>query len=111
MGSNLQMLMVGDSFVGKSSYMLRLSENTFTNSYISTIGVDFKIIQIKLDGQPIKLQVFETTGGERFRTVTTSYYRFVHGFFLIYNVTSDNSFKNIPRWMDEIGKIELSYFC
>jgi small GTP-binding protein len=70
-----KLLLIGDSGVGKSCLLLRFADDTYTESYISTIGVDFKIRTIELDGKTIKLQIWDTAGQERFRTLTSSYYR------------------------------------
>uniref|UniRef100_A0ACD5XZR9 Uncharacterized protein n=1 Tax=Avena sativa TaxID=4498 RepID=A0ACD5XZR9_AVESA len=72
---NFRLILVGDSGVGKSKLLLRFSDGTFTSSFISTIGIDFKIRTIELDGKQIKLQIWNTAGQERFRTITTAYYR------------------------------------
>ncbi len=70
-----KLLLIGDSGVGKSCLLLRFADDTYTESYISTIGVDFKIRTIELEGKTIKLQIWDTAGQERFRTITSSYYR------------------------------------
>merc|ERR1719443_2583895 len=67
-----KLLLIGDSGVGKSCLLLRFADDTYTESYISTIGVDFKIRTIELDGKTIKLQIWDTAGQERFRTITSS---------------------------------------
>ena len=71
-----KLLLIGDSGVGKSCLLLRFADDTYTESYISTIGVDFKIRTIELDGKTIKLQIWDTAGQERFRTITSRYDNF-----------------------------------
>ncbi|MFQ6636489.1 hypothetical protein Gotur_013583 [Gossypium turneri] len=67
----IKLLLIGDSGVGKSCLLLRFSDGSFTTSFITTIGIDFKIRTIELDGKRIKLQIWDTAGQERFRTITT----------------------------------------
>eukprot|EP01080_Neovahlkampfia_damariscottae_P007819 gene7819-12292_t len=98
----IKLLLIGDSGVGKSCLLLRFSDDTFTTSFITTIGIDFKIRTIELDGKRIKLQIWDTAGQERFRTITTAYYRGAMGILLTYDVTDEQSFQNIRNWMNNI---------
>ncbi|KAH6571010.1 hypothetical protein BSLG_007215 [Batrachochytrium salamandrivorans] len=88
--------------VGKSCLLLRFSDDSFTPSFITTIGIDFKIRTIELDGKRIKLQIWDTAGQERFRTITTAYYRGAMGILLTYDVTDERSFNNIRNWIRNI---------
>uniref|UniRef100_A0A1I8BTN2 Ras-related protein Rab-35 n=1 Tax=Meloidogyne hapla TaxID=6305 RepID=A0A1I8BTN2_MELHA len=97
-----KLLIIGDSGVGKSSLLLRFSDNTFSANYITTIGVDFKIRTITVKGYKVKLQIWDTAGQERFRTITSTYYRGTHGVVVVYDVTTPDSFANVKRWLHEI---------
>jgi len=99
-----KLLLIGNSGVGKSCMLLRYSENSFTTNFFNTIGVDFKIKSIVLDGKNIKLQIWDTAGQDRFRTITCSYYRGAQGIMVVYDVTDRDSFDNIKNWMGEIDK-------
>jgi Ras-related protein Rab-1A len=99
-----KLLLIGDSGVGKSCLLLRFADDTYTESYISTIGVDFKIRTIELDGKTVKLQIWDTAGQERFRTITSSYYRGAHGIIVVYDVTDGESFSNVKQWLGEIDR-------
>eukprot|EP01114_Cavostelium_apophysatum_P003053 TRINITY_DN1278_c0_g1_i1.p1 TRINITY_DN1278_c0_g1~~TRINITY_DN1278_c0_g1_i1.p1 ORF type:complete len:218 (+),score=42.31 TRINITY_DN1278_c0_g1_i1:120-773(+) len=98
----IKLLLIGDSGVGKSCLLLRFSEDSFAPSFITTIGIDYKIRTIELDGKKIKLQIWDTAGQERFRTITTAYYRSAMGVLLVYDVTDDKSFANIKNWIRNI---------
>eukprot|EP01112_Ceratiomyxa_fruticulosa_P004364 TRINITY_DN1488_c0_g5_i1.p1 TRINITY_DN1488_c0_g5~~TRINITY_DN1488_c0_g5_i1.p1 ORF type:complete len:207 (+),score=37.53 TRINITY_DN1488_c0_g5_i1:238-858(+) len=106
-----KLLLIGDSGVGKSCLLLRFADDTYTESYISTIGVDFKIRTITLDGKTIKLQIWDTAGQERFRTITSSYYRGAHGIIVVYDVTDQVSFNNVKQWMQEIQRYACDSVC
>jgi len=97
--------MIGDSGVGKSCLLLRFADDTFTESYISTIGVDFKIRTVEIEGKMVKLQIWDTAGQERFRTITSSYYRGCHGVLLTFDLTDQKSFSEVRgRWKGEVDK-------
>ncbi|GAM25092.1 hypothetical protein SAMD00019534_082670 [Acytostelium subglobosum LB1] len=99
-----KILLIGDSGVGKSCLLLRFADDSWTDTHISTIGVDFKIKTLNLDGKTIKLQIWDTAGQERFRTITSSYYRGAQGIILVYDCTDQDSFNNVKQWMGEIDR-------
>ncbi|CAF2123051.1 unnamed protein product [Rotaria magnacalcarata] len=97
-----KLLLIGDSGVGKTCVLLRFCDSAFSTTFISTIGIDFKIRTIDLDGRKIKLQIWDTAGQERFKTITTAYYRGAMGIMLVYDITSEKSFDNIKNWIRNI---------
>jgi len=105
-----KILLVGDSGVGKSCLLTRFADGRFQDSYVNTVGVDFKIRTIKLDGKTIKLQIWDTAGQERFRTITSSYYRGAHGICVVFDVTDSNTFKNVRMWFQEVDRYATT-FC
>eukprot|EP00218_Dolichomastix_sp_CCMP3274_P006602 CAMPEP_0170143460 /NCGR_PEP_ID=MMETSP0033_2-20121228/11068_1 /TAXON_ID=195969 /ORGANISM="Dolichomastix tenuilepis, Strain CCMP3274" /LENGTH=230 /DNA_ID=CAMNT_0010379909 /DNA_START=129 /DNA_END=821 /DNA_ORIENTATION=+ len=98
----VKLLLIGDSGVGKSCLLLRFSNDSYTPSFITTIGIDFKIRTVELDGKKMKLQIWDTAGQERFRNITAAYYRGAHGILLVYDVTDEDSFNNVRIWMKNI---------
>ncbi|CAH8462744.1 unnamed protein product [Schistosoma turkestanicum] len=99
----LKLLLIGDSGVGKSCLLLRFADETFNETYISTIGVDFKIRTLEINGKVVKLQIWDTAGQERFRTITSSYYRGAQGIMIVYDITDKSTFDHVENWLLEIG--------
>jgi len=99
-----KLLLIGNSAVGKSSLLLRFSDNIFNESFLPTIGVDFKIRTFDLKGKTVKLQIWDTAGQERFKTITSSYYKGAHGIILVYDITDKQSFKDVETWLAEVDK-------
>ncbi len=84
--------------------MIRFTDDTFSDSYVTTIGVDFKIKTLDIDGKSCKLQIWDTAGQERFRNIISSYYRGAQGIMLVYDITDLESFQNLNTWLIEIEK-------
>ena len=97
-----RVVFTGDSDTGKSSLSQRITIDSFNPTYIATIGVEFLSREIKINGKIIKLQIWDTTGADRFRFITKAYYEGSNIIFLVYDVTNLNSFKNIKNWMKNI---------
>jgi small GTP-binding protein len=91
----IKLLIVGDSGVGKSSLLLRFSDDAMNRSMIMTIGIDFKIRTVEIHNMRCKLQIWDTAGAERFHSITTSFYRGAMGILLVYDITDERSFANI----------------
>ncbi|KAJ2857126.1 Ras- protein Rab-18 [Coemansia erecta] len=100
-----KILLIGDSNVGKSSILLRFTDDHFLppEETSATIGVDFKVKMYSLDGQRYKLTIWDTAGQERFRTLTSSYYRGAQGVILVYDVSNRESFDNLDTWVEELN--------
>lgn len=97
-----KVLVIGDVNVGKTCLVHRFCDERFYDTYISTVGIDFKQKIVNLDGVPIKLQIWDTAGEERFRTLTTAYYRGAQGIVLVYDVTNLDSFNHLSYWLRNI---------
>ena len=98
-----KILLLGDSSVGKTCFLKRYTDSTFQDAYLSTIGFDFKYKFVTLEeGKTVKVQLWDTAGEERFRTIAKSYYKGAHGIVLIYDVTNRKTYDNIRKWMNQI---------
>lgn len=100
----LKVLLVGNSGVGKSSVLMRFSDKTFKEQYIYTIGVDFKVRTLEVNGKRVKLQIWDTAGQERFKAFTSAYYRGAHGIVMVYDITNRVSFTAINNWLQDIRR-------
>jgi Ras-related protein Rab-3C len=97
-----KLLIIGNSSVGKTSFLFRYSDDSFSSSFVSTVGIDFKVKTVFQQDKRIKLQIWDTAGQERYRTITTAYYRGAMGFILMYDVTNEDSFNAVQDWCTQI---------
>ena len=103
-----KILLLGDSSVGKTCFLMRYTDNTFQEIHMSTIGLDYKLKNVQLDdGKMVKIQIWDTAGQDRFRSITKNYYKGAHGIILIYDITNKKSFENVRTWINQI-KEEVS---
>ncbi|XP_073322282.1 ras and EF-hand domain-containing protein homolog [Pagrus major] len=100
-----RIVLAGDANVGKSSFLLRLCKNEFRLNSSSTLGVDFHMKTLIVDGEPVLLQLWDTAGQERFRSIAKSYFRRADGVLLLYDVTCEKSFLNVREWVDVIEDV------
>ncbi|KAL0482870.1 Ras-related protein Sec [Acrasis kona] len=96
-----KIVVVGDAGCGKSSMLMRYIDSEFHTDMLTTIGVDFKLKTMEVEGKIIKVQFWDTAGQERFKSIVSGYYRGADGVLVTYDVTN-NSFYNVPRWLNEI---------
>lgn len=99
-----KIILIGDSGVGKTSLMARFTDNTYDSSSLTTIGVDFKIKTMDLDGTRVKLQIWDTAGQERFRAMVSNYYRGAHGIFIVFDMLNHRTFEHLVEWLNELKK-------
>lgn len=99
-----KILLLGDSSVGKTCFLLRFADDTFNENHMLTVGVDYRLQMVKLQNEKVvKMQIWDTAGQDRFRTITKNYYKGAHGILLIYDVTSLQSFMNIRNWIIQVN--------
>ncbi|CAH8861563.1 unnamed protein product [Trichobilharzia szidati] len=97
-----KLLIIGNSSVGKTSFLFRYADDSFTSAFVSTVGIDFKVKTIFRQDKRVKLQIWDTAGQERYRTITTAYYRGAMGFILMYDITNEESFNAVQDWVTQI---------
>ena len=85
-----------------SKLIFRFTDHCFSNTYVSTIGIDFKIKTIQVNGKTVKLQVWDTAGQERYETLTQNYYNAAKGVMLVYDVTNPKSFDHVEKWLSKL---------
>lgn len=98
----LKIILMGDSAVGKSSLISRFCKNQFELNKKATIGVEFLIKTLTIDGKKVKANIWDTAGQERFKSITSAYYRGAVGALLVYDLTKGGSFDNITNWVQEM---------
>lgn len=99
-----KLIIIGDSGIGKSALLKRFSDQKYNDVYTSTIGVDFRVHTIIVDGLICRLQIWDTAGQERFRTITSAYYKGAHGIIIVYDITNPDTFTNCDMWLKEVEK-------
>lgn len=106
-----KLLIIGNSSVGKTSFLFRYADDSFTSAFVSTVGIDFKVKTVFRQDKRVKLQIWDTAGQERYRTITTAYYRGAMGFILMYDVTNEESFNAVHDWCTQIKTHGWSNAC
>uniref|UniRef100_K7FXM1 small monomeric GTPase n=1 Tax=Pelodiscus sinensis TaxID=13735 RepID=K7FXM1_PELSI len=97
-----KLLIIGNSSVGKTSFLFRYADDSFTSAFVSTVGIDFKVKTVYRNEKRVKLQIWDTAGQERYRTITTAYYRGAMGFLLMYDIANQDSFSAVQDWATQI---------
>jgi small GTP-binding protein len=100
--NQIKIMILGNLAVGKSSIMLRYTEDVFHYNMMGTAGVDIKKKNIKIDEEPIKVMIYDTAGHDRFRQLTKNLYKGSKGIILVYDVSDKKTFESVSDWMDHI---------
>ena len=96
-----KILLLGDSGVGKSSLLLRYTKNEFNIDMRSTIGVEFGLKFLKVDNFQLKVQIWDTAGMERYRSITSAYYKGAKGVIIVYDICRQKSFESVDKWIED----------
>uniref|UniRef100_A0A3Q3E560 Ras-related protein Rab-19 n=1 Tax=Labrus bergylta TaxID=56723 RepID=A0A3Q3E560_9LABR len=97
-----KIILIGDSNVGKTCVVQNFKSGIFYERQQNTIGVDFSVRTLDIEGKKVKMQVWDTAGQERFRTITQSYYRSAHGAIIAYDITRRSTFDSVNHWIKEV---------
>ncbi|KAL1190724.1 Ras-related protein RABA5d [Cardamine amara subsp. amara] len=97
-----KIVIIGDSAVGKSNLLSRYARNEFNAHSKATIGVEFQTQSMEIEGKEVKAQIWDTVGQERFRAVTSAYYRGAVGALVVYDISRQSTFESVGRWLDEL---------
>jgi Ras-related protein Rab-1A len=103
---NLKILLCGDSSVGKTSLLLKYTDNYFPELHISTIGVEYKIKELNINGRKVILRIWDTSGQERYRSITQNFYRNANGILFVFDLTNKVTFDNVKNWLTDSQNFE-----
>ena len=107
-----KLLMLGDSMVGKTCFLMRYTKNTFQDVHLSTIGMDFSNKEVTLEnGKIVNIQIWDTAGQERLRSLCKNLYKKANGIILMFDVTNKSSFDNIKNWVSQIKQEASEKVC
>ena len=104
-------MVIGDTGSGKSSILLRFADDDFAESYMATVAVDFRHRTLQIGGKSCKLQIWDSAGQERYRTITSAYYRGADAIILVYDVTNTDSMRHISDWLIEVQRYAAPDAC
>ena len=98
-----KLLLLGDSTVGKTCFLIKYTDQSFQDIHMATIGLDYRVKTMKLkNNKEVKIQIWDTAGQDRFRAITKNYYKGSHGIILIYDITNRRTFENVQQWISQI---------
>ena len=98
----INILLLGNSMVGKTSFILKYVDDKFQESYVNTVGIDFKVKNITINKKNYKVIFYDTTGQEKYKSISLNVIKDAHGIILMYDITDEESFKSIPDWIQSI---------
>lgn len=99
---SLSFILIGDTCVGKTCFLTRYFKNQFTDAFLATIGIDKELKNVKIGDEVIKITLWDTTGQERFKSLPKKYYQNADGVLLLFDVTEEETFNNVTKWMNDV---------
>ncbi len=100
-----KVVLVGDSFVGKTNMMSKYLKNEFKSDSKATVGVEFGSKEFNIEGHSINAQIWDTAGQERYKAITSAYYKGAKGAFVVYDITRKDSFASIDKWISDLTSV------
>ena len=97
-----KVVLIGDMKVGKTNIVSRYIKNEFNKDSMSTIGVEFGSKELVIEGHNVKVQIWDTAGQEKYKSITNAYYKGAKGAFVVYDITNKNSFDNADNWLNNL---------
>ena len=98
-----KLILVGDSYVGKTNILSKYIKNEFNQNTKSTVGVEFGTKILKIEDKIIKAQVWDTAGQERYKSITSTYYKGAKGAFIVYDITNRETFESVDKWIQDLN--------
>ena len=106
----IKIIILGDSKVGKTSFIIRFTKNKFDETYLATIGIDYKYRIINIENKQYKLMFYDTVGEERYKSIPKNYIKNMQGIILMYDITDKLSFDSIIDWISDVKEIKGENF-
>ena len=99
----IKIMVIGEVRVGKTSLISKFTKNVFGGNYLTTVGIDFQVKTVNVNGKAIKVQIWDTAGEERFRNIATNYFKSSDGFLIVYYIIDKNTFEKLDFWFEQIN--------
>ena len=106
----INIMTLGNTTVGKTCFILKFTENRFQETYLVTIGLDFKMKTIQIKEKKYKIFFYDTTGQERYKSIALNTIKNANGILLMYDITNEESFKSIPNWIQSVKDVKGNDF-
>lgn len=100
----VKFIVVGNQAVGKTNLIHRFAKGEFKNDYAITLGIDYLSTKIQIDDKYFQLELWDTAGSERFRSITKGYYKNSTCAIIVYDITDEKSFRDVTAWLEDCKK-------